>query len=76
LVCAEGIFEIKAITNLLVPENNKTILVFKCQTTPKNTGIYYINCHGTNHNVETCKVKRKENLVPIVFEVSIQHIKV
>jgi hypothetical protein len=30
----------------------------------------------TNHNVETCKVKKKEDLIPIVFEVTIQQIKV
>jgi len=30
----------------------------------------------TNHNVETYKVKRKEDLVPIVFEVTIQQIKI
>ncbi len=29
-----------------------------------------------NHNVETCRVKRKEDLVSIVFEVTTQHIKV
>ncbi len=30
----------------------------------------------TNHNVETYKVKRREDLVPIVFEVIIQQIKI
>jgi hypothetical protein len=38
--------------------------------------MYYTNCHKTNHNVETCRVKRKKNLVPIVFEVIIQQIKI
>jgi hypothetical protein len=38
--------------------------------------MYYTNCHRTNHNVETCKVKRKEDHVPIVFEVTTQQIKV
>jgi hypothetical protein len=37
--------------------------------------MYYTNCHKKNHNVETCKVKRKKYIVPIVFEVIIQHIK-
>jgi hypothetical protein len=30
----------------------------------------------TNHNVETCKIKRKEDLVFAVFKVTIQQIKV
>jgi hypothetical protein len=34
------------------------------------------NCHRTNHNVETCRVKRKEDLVLAVFKVTTQHIKV
>ncbi len=32
--------------------------------------------HMTNHNVETCRIKRKEDLVLIVFEVTTQHIKI
>ncbi len=38
--------------------------------------MYCTNYHKTNHNVETCRVKRKEDFVPIVFEVTTQHIKV
>jgi hypothetical protein len=38
--------------------------------------MYYTNCHRTNHNVETYKVKRKEDLAPTVSEVINQHIKV
>jgi hypothetical protein len=38
--------------------------------------MYYINCHRTNHNVETCRVKRKEDHVLVVSEVTIQQIKV
>ncbi len=30
----------------------------------------------TNHNVETCKVKRKEDLVPAISKVTTQHIKI
>ncbi len=33
-----------------------------------------VNCHRTNHNVETCKVKRKEDHIPVVFEITTQHI--
>jgi hypothetical protein len=38
--------------------------------------MYCTNCHRTNHNVENYGVKRKENHVPIIFEVTIQHIEV
>jgi hypothetical protein len=38
--------------------------------------MYCTNCHMTNHNVETCKVKRKENFVHAVSKVIIQQIKV
>ncbi len=36
----------------------------------------YTNCHRTNHNVETYKVKRKEDHVLVIFEIITQHIKV
>jgi hypothetical protein len=42
----------------------------------EKTRMYCTNCHKTNHNVETCRVKRKEDFVLAVFEVIIQHIKV
>jgi hypothetical protein len=29
-----------------------------------------------NHNVETCRIKRKENPIPAISEVTTQHIKV
>jgi len=38
--------------------------------------MYYTNCHRTNHNVETYRVKKKEDHVPAIFEVITQHIKV
>jgi hypothetical protein len=38
--------------------------------------MYCINYHKTNHNVETYKVKRKEDPIPIVFKVTTQQIKV
>jgi hypothetical protein len=38
--------------------------------------MYYTNYHMTNHNVETYRVKRKEDFVPVVSEVITQHIKV
>jgi hypothetical protein len=38
--------------------------------------MYGINCHQTNHNVVTYKVKRKEDPILVVSEVTIQQIKV
>jgi hypothetical protein len=38
--------------------------------------MYCTNYHRTNHNVETCKVKRKENHVHVVLEVITQHTKI
>jgi hypothetical protein len=33
--------------------------------------MYYTNYHKTNHNVETYRVKRKEDHVHAIFEVTI-----
>jgi hypothetical protein len=37
LVCEEGIFKVKAISNLLLPHNNKTILTHKPETVIEKT---------------------------------------
>jgi hypothetical protein len=76
LVCEEGIFEIKTIKFLLVPRNRKTILAQKPPTISEKTGMYDTIHHMINHNVESFKIKRKEDFVPIVFEVITQQIKV
>ncbi len=34
--------------------------------------MYYTNYHRTNHNVETCKVKRKEKFIPTISKVTTQ----
>ncbi len=38
--------------------------------------MHYIYCHRTNHTIENYKVKRKEDFVPTIFEVTTQQIKV
>jgi hypothetical protein len=76
LVCEEGIFEVKIINNLSVPQSSKAILVQKPQTITKKIGMYCTNCRKTNHNVETCRIKRMENHVLVVLEVITQYIKV
>jgi hypothetical protein len=37
--------------------------------------MYCTNCHRTNHNVETCRIKRKEDPIFAVFDVTTQQIK-
>ncbi len=37
--------------------------------------MYSTNCHKQNHNVETCRVKRKEDPIPTISKVITQHIK-
>jgi hypothetical protein len=69
LVCEEGIFEVEAISNMLAPQNNKIVLAQNPQTIPKKIRMY---C--TNHNVETCRVKRNEDHVLAIFKVIIQPI--
>ncbi len=76
LVCEEGIFKVEAISNLLAPQSSKTILAKKPQTILEKIGMYCTNYHRTNHNLETCRVKRNEDPILIVFEVITQQIKV
>jgi len=38
--------------------------------------MYYTNHHKTNHNVETCKVKRKEDPIHVVSKLTTQLIKI
>jgi hypothetical protein len=38
--------------------------------------MYYKNCHKINHNVETIRVKRKEDPIPSVSKVATQQIEV
>jgi hypothetical protein len=65
-----------ATSNMLIPQNSKTILAQKSYTVIEKTRMYYINYHMTNHNVENCRIKRKENHVRIIFEVTTQQIKI
>jgi len=38
--------------------------------------MYYTNYHRTNHNVETCRVKRKKDPILIVSKATTQQIKI
>ncbi len=62
MVCEEGIYEVKAISKLLVPQSSKIVLAQKPQTVLKKTKMYCTNYHMTNHNVETYRIKRKKTM--------------
>ncbi len=70
MVCEKGISKVREINNLLIPQTNKTTLIQKPHTIIEKIRMYCINYHMTNHNVETCRIKRKEDFVTIVFEVT------
>jgi hypothetical protein len=75
LVCEEGIFQIEAISNMLIPQSSSTISIQNLQTILEKIGMYYTNYHMTNHNVETYRVKRKENPILVVYKVITRQIK-
>ncbi len=58
LVC-EGLFEIEAISNMLIPLNSKTILTLKPQRIIEKIGMYYANCHRTNNKIPVKSKERK-----------------
>jgi hypothetical protein len=62
LVCEEGNFEIEAISNLLIPHNNKIIFTQKPQIVLEKLGMYRTNCYRTNHNVEIVKSKERKTM--------------
>jgi hypothetical protein len=76
LVCEEGISKVEAINNLLVPQSSKTLLAQKPQIVLEKIGMYCTNCHRKNHNVETYRVKRKEDFILVVPKVTTQQIKI
>ncbi len=70
MVCEKRIFKVEAISDLLVPWSNNTILAQKPYIAIEKTGMYCTNYHKKNHNVETCRIKRTEKL--FMQEVTIQ----
>ncbi len=62
LVCGKGIFEVKAISNLSIPQNSKILLAQKPQTFLKKIRMYCTNCHRTNHNVENYESKERKTM--------------
>ncbi len=61
---------------MLIPQSNKIVLTQKPKIVLEKTWMYFINYHMINHNVETYKVKRKEDLVLAISEITIQQIKI
>jgi hypothetical protein len=62
LVCEEGNSQIEAISNLLVPHNNKIIFTQKPQIVLEKLGMYRTNCYRINHNVEIVKSKERKTM--------------
>jgi hypothetical protein len=62
LVREERIFEVEVVCNLSIPQSNKSILTQKPHKIIEKIGMYYTNCHRTNHNVETYRMKERKTL--------------
>jgi hypothetical protein len=59
MLCEEGMTTIEARSALLVPQSNKQTTPTKTKSNTWKTNKHCTNCGMTNHNVETCKKKKK-----------------
>ncbi len=75
MVFEKGIFEVKVVSNMLILESSRRILTQKPHIITKKTRMYHTNWHKTNHNVETYRVKRKEEPILTVFKVLLNMLK-
>ncbi len=64
MLCEEWITPIETQNALLVPQNSKSTTMMKPQMEPKKNGKHCRNCGWNSHNVEICRVKKKEK--PII----------
>jgi hypothetical protein len=65
MLCEEGMIIIEAMSALSIPHNIKQIIPTKTQNNKRNTNKHYINCGMKNHNVKTCRKKKKQTTVAI-----------
>jgi hypothetical protein len=61
LVCEEWMTLAEIQNALLVFQISKSAPMMKPQMQPKKNGKHCTNCGQDNHNVETCRVRRKKN---------------
>jgi hypothetical protein len=59
ILCEEGMTITKAKNALLVPQNTKQATLAKTQSNTWKINKYCTNCGMMNHNVETCRKKKK-----------------
>jgi hypothetical protein len=59
LIC-EGIFVLEAYSTLFAPQTIRIGSLAMGNPTVAKPNMYYINCYYTNHNVETCRSKKKD----------------
>jgi hypothetical protein len=62
LLCKEGMTPTKAQNALLILQVNKTLTTPKPHMEPRNISKHCINYGRDNHNIETCKVKKRSQL--------------
>ncbi len=57
--CEEGMTIVETKNSLSVPQNINQVVPAKTQSNIRTTNKHCTNCGMTNHNVETCKKKKK-----------------
>jgi hypothetical protein len=60
LICEEGIYVLETQSTLYVPQTIGTRNVIMGNRIVAKPNLYCINYHRTNHNVETCRSKKRE----------------
>jgi hypothetical protein len=63
MLCEKGMTIIKARNALSIPQNTKQVVPLNTQSNIGKTNKHYTNYGMTNHNVETCKKKKKQTMV-------------
>ncbi len=72
LICEEGIYMLEAQNTLFVPQTTKTGSVVMGNQTITKPNLYCTNYRHTNHNVETCRNKKREEPTIAITETTIQ----
>jgi hypothetical protein len=63
MLCEEGMIIVEARSALSIPQSTKQTTLMKTQSNIGKTNKYCTNCGMMNHNVETCKKKKKKTMV-------------
>jgi uncharacterized membrane protein len=59
MLCEEGMITIKTMSALSIPLSIKHAIQAKTQSNTRKTNKHCINCGMKNHNVKTCRKKKK-----------------